>query len=385
MHYATATSLIILLLSVGLFPSAISAVCEGIFQAWEQMRYIAYVNVPVNIAKMAGAYFLLWRNQALYTVILVLLASFFAIAGIEVWILLRRFPPQRVSVSLSFSLATIRSAFTFLAIDKVVAIESSLNIILLSKLATETEVGLFSAATQLMVPLVLIYQSIAQSILPVMCRKVEPGFQALKRIAEHTMELLLALALPTIAGIFFLGQWLLSVLYKNPAFIHAVPALRITAWILITQVFTNVLGQVLLASHREKVTLKIAIVDVLVTLVAGWPLISRFGLRGAAMTLLLSRTVACIQHYVPVSRLLSGIPLVKIVWKPVVAASCMAAYLALAAGHGSILAGVVATLIYSAALLALSILTCGGIRQFKARFAYAWSESPAVTHEEVRP
>jgi hypothetical protein len=63
----------------------------------------------------------------------------------------------------------------------------------------------------------------------------------------------------------------------------------------------------------------------------------------------------------------------------------MAAYLALAAGHGSILAGVFATLIYSAALLALSILTCGGIRQFKARFAYAWSESPAVTHEEVRP
>jgi O-antigen/teichoic acid export membrane protein len=384
MHYAPATNLVILVLSLGLFPYAISAVCEGIFQAWERMRYIACVNVPANVAKMVAAYLLLAGNERLYTVILILLGSFFAIAGIEVWILLRRFPAQQASISFPFSLATIRSAFTFLAIDKAVAIESSLNIIFLSKLATETEVGLYSAATQLMVPLILVYQSIAQSIFPVMCRKVEPGFQALKQIAEHAMEMLLVLALPTIAGIFFFGQWLLSVLYKNPAFFQAVPALRIMAWILITQVFTNVLGQVLWASHRERVTLRIVIVDVLVTLVAGWPLISRFGLRGAAMTLLLSRTVACIQHYIPVSRLFSGIPLGKIMWKPLVAASCMAAYLALAAGHGRILAGVSATVIYGAALLALSILACGGIRQFKARFPYAWSESPSETHEEVR-
>jgi O-antigen/teichoic acid export membrane protein len=254
LHYPPATNLVILLLSLGLIPYAISAVCEGIFQAWERMRYIAYVNVPVNIAKMVGAYLLLSRGQGLYTVILILLSSFFAIAGMEVWILLRRFPLRPATISFPFSLATIRSASTFLGIDGAVAIESSLNVILLSKLATETQVGLYSAATQLMVPLVLVYQSIAQSIFPVMCRRVEPGFQTLRRIAEQAIELLLVLALPAVAGIFFLGQWGLSVLYKNQAFLQAAPALRIIAWILILQVFTNVLGQVLVATHREKVT-----------------------------------------------------------------------------------------------------------------------------------
>jgi hypothetical protein len=102
------------------------------------------------------------------------------------------------------------------------------------------------------------------------------------------------------------------------------------------------------------------------------------------MTLLLSRLVACVQHYIPVSRLFSGIPLGKIVWKPVVAASCMAAYLALAAGQGSILAGVSATLIYGAVLLTLTILACRGIRKFKARFPYAWSEFLSGRREEVR-
>src|SRR5436853_374082 len=147
-----ATSLIVLLLSVGLFPYAIAAVCEGIFQACERMRYIACVNVPANIAKIGGAYLLLSRNHGLYTVILILLASFFAVAGIEVYLILRRFPAQRASISIPFCLATVRSAITFLAIDKLVALESSLNVILLSKLASESEVGLYSAASQLLVP-----------------------------------------------------------------------------------------------------------------------------------------------------------------------------------------------------------------------------------------
>jgi O-antigen/teichoic acid export membrane protein len=275
---------------------------------------------------------------------------------------------------LSFSLATIRSASTFLGIDGAVAIESSLNIILLSKLATETQVGLYSAATQLMVPLVLVYQSIAQSIFPVMCRRVEPGFQTLKRIAEQAIELLLVLALPTVAGIFFLGQWALSVLYKNRAFLQAVPALRIIAWILLFQVFTNVLGQVLVATHREKITLRIAVVDMLLNLVAGSFLISRFGLRGAAITLLLTRLAACLQHYVPVARLFSGISLAKIAWKPILAAACMAVYLALPTGRVGILTGFSATLIYMIALIALAIWASGGLRQFKEKYFVLLSE-----------
>jgi O-antigen/teichoic acid export membrane protein len=384
MHYSPATNLIVLMLSLGLFPYAIAAVCEGIFQAWERMRYIACVNVPANIGKIGAAYLLLSRNRGLYTVILILLASFFAVAAIEVWLILRRFPAQRASISIPFCLATVRSAITFLAIDKLIALESSLNVILLSKLASETDVGLYSAATQLLVPLALVYQSIAQSIFPVMCRKVEPGYQVLKRIAEQATELLLALALPTVTGIYFLGNWALTLLYKRPAFLEAVPALRIMVWILIFQVFTSVLGQVLLACHREKVTLRIIIVVLLATLVGGWPLISHYGLRGAAITMLLTRLIACIQHYIPVSRLLSGLPLSKIVWKPFVAASCMAAYLALARGQGNVLAGVSATLIYGAALLVLGLLACGGIREFKARLFYSWSGFPPARHEEVR-
>jgi len=373
MGYPADTTRVILLLSLGLFPYAISALCEGIFQAWEQMRYIAFVNVPVNIAKIGAALVLLLTSHGLYAVVLILLSSLIVAAGSEIWIVLRRFPPQRASLDLHFSLVTIRSAITFLGIDGTIAVMSSINVLLLSKLASETEVGIYSAATQLMVPLLLVYQSIAQSIFPLMCRKVEPGFQSLKRIAVQAIEVLLVLALPAVAGLFFLGEWVLSVLYKNPTFLQASPALRIMAWVLISQVFTAVLGQVLVASHREKVTLRIVAVDTLVNLLVGWPLIRFFGLRGAAIALLMTRLVDCFQHYIPVSRLFSGIPLAKITWRPIVAAACMVAYLLVAAGGGS-LRGVSATLIYAAVLLALIIRASGGLRQFKDKYLLLWSE-----------
>lgn len=368
LNYPADTTLVILSTSLGLFPYAISALCEGIFQAWEKMHLIPYVNVPVNIAKVGCAFFLLTRGSGLYAVILVLLCSLFAVALFEVWILLRKFPSQPASVDLPFCLATFRSAVTFLGIDGTIAVMSSLNVLLLSKLATETQVGLYSAATQLMVPLLLVYQSIGQSVFPLMCRKVEPGFQTLKRISEQVIEVLLVLALPAVAALYFLGDWALLRLYKNPAFLEAFPAVRIIAWVLISQVFTSVLGQVLVASHREKVTLRIVAVDAIVNLVLGWPLIRVFGLRGAAVALLMTRLVDCCQHYIPVSRLFSGIPVARIIWKPMVAGASMAAYFLLPTNQVGIWRGVSAMAIYCAALILLTIWSSGGLRQFRRKY-----------------
>lgn len=381
-HYTGGTKLVVLLLSLGLLPNAISAVCDGIFQAWERMHYIAYVNVPSNLTKMAGACLLLFWNRGLYTVILLLLGAFYAVACAELWLVISRFdiqpaPGQHGAIDLRFALRTLRSASTFLGIDGTCAIAGNLNIILLSKLSGEKDVGLFSAATQLMVPLLLVYQSIAQSIFPVMCRKIEPGLRTLKRICERAMEVLLMLAVPTVAGVFFFGQWALSILYKNHAFVEAVPALRVVAWILVPQVFSSVLGQVLVATHHEKITLKIAMVSGALNLVVGWPLIRRYGLLGAASILVVTSVVGCILHYVPVARLLSGISVLKIIWKPMVAAGCMALYIALAIARADILTGFSATLVYLAVLVVLAVWASGGVRQFKEKYLLIVPRKPA--------
>lgn len=374
MHYSAGTSFFIALLSLGLVPYTVSAVCEAIFQAWEQMHYIAYVNVPMNILKVGAAFLFLSRNAGLNVIVLILVSSLVIVAGIESWIVLTHFPARDGSIDLRFAIATMRSSVTFLGIDGTLAVMSTLNFLLLSKVATEVDVGLYNATTQVVTPLLLVYQSVAQSVFPVMCRRVEPGYENLKRIADQAIELLLVMALPAIAGLFFMGDRVLLLLYRNPVFLQAFPALRIVTWLLSFQVFTSILGQVLVASHHERVTLRIVVVDTLINLVAGWPLIHFFGLSGAAFALLLTRLVDCCQHYFPVARLFSGIPLARIAWKPILATVCMTGYLAVDRGRTKLLTGIYAGLIYSTVLLILTMWACGGYRQFRDRYRPLFSE-----------
>ena len=180
MNYAADTASIILLLSLGLLPYSLSAIYEAVFKGWERMHYIAYANVPANIAKVILGFVMLSHGYGLYHVVIVLVATRVIIAGVEWWLIIKHITRPHIRIDLRFSLAMTRTAGTFLGIDGIIALWASLNILLLSKLAGVTAVGLYSAAAQLMVPVMLVYQSIVVSIFPMMCRKFDSSFQNLK-------------------------------------------------------------------------------------------------------------------------------------------------------------------------------------------------------------
>lgn len=184
----------------------------------------------------------------------------------------------------------------------------------------------------------------------------------------------MALAVPTAICLFFLADSALLLLYGAEEFVAASVALRIMVWTVILRALTRGLGQVLLASLREKVTMRIVAIDVSVNLVIGVILISQFGLVGAALTALVSRIVDFSQHYVCISRLVSKIALGSLIWKPVVAGACMAVYLAMVINQGILLTVVFAGVLYGGVLLALTMWSIGGPGQLKYRYLHLLSK-----------
>jgi O-antigen/teichoic acid export membrane protein len=368
MGYSTDTAVVILLISIGLLPYSLSAICEAIFQAWERMSFIAYANVPANVAKVVLAFVLLSLGYGLYDLILLMLFSLAVVVIIEWWLMLRYIARPAMKLDLPFSMSLIKVSATFFGIDGIIAIMGSVNILLLSKLAGEEEVGLYSSANQLMVPLMLIYQGVVLSVYPMMCRRFDTSPQSLKRISEYLIELLLVIALPVVVGLFFLAGPALFLLYGNEDFVLASEILRIMIWTSVLTALTNVLGQVLWASLREKVTLRIVAVDGLVGLLLGVILIGPFGLVGAAVAALLTKVVDFLQHYVSVSKLLHGVPLGKLAWKPAVASAFMGGFLALSQDQDITLTIIFAGLLYSGVLFALAAWSSGGLRRLKARY-----------------
>ena len=372
-NYSPGTTEFILLVSLGVLPFSLSVICKAVFQAWEQMHYIAWANVPVHIAKVGLAFLLLWSGYGLFELILLFLASYVIILALEWWLILRYITRPRLSIDRSFSLVMIRSAAPFLGITGIVAINTSLDLLLLSRLTSEIEVGLYNAALQLITPLIILYETIMLSVFPEMCRRFTISIESLKRFSGPVLELLLAIAIPIMIGLLFLAEPVLLLLYGDADFVLASPALNILAWTLVLWAFTHVLGRALVASLREKVPFRIVLISTLMKLLLGLILISQYGLVGAAVSALLAAFAEALMHYISTSRLLFRMPIISLVWKPVVASACMAAYLALVQNQGFFLIVVSASAVYSFALLVLMILSNGGIRQFTAKYQHLWS------------
>jgi O-antigen/teichoic acid export membrane protein len=381
--YSESTTSTILLVGLGLLPFALTVVCEAVFQAVEKARYMVWAQVPVNVVKVGLAYLLLSHGYGLLHLAILLLVCHGLVAGVEWWLMLRYVTrplsslPGSVMVSVARAVGSswnmARSAFTFLGVDTFIAIGASSNIILLSALADERAVGIYSAAAQLMVPVTLIYHNAVLGAFPTICRKFAGDAADAMQVLGTVIALLFALAVPAAVGLFFLGDSALLILYGDHDFLTAAASLRIMVWTLIPAALTAVLGQVLFASVREKVTLRIVAIDALVGLFVGVLLITKFGAIGAAATAVVTRIVDVIQHYIPVSKLMAGVSLVDLCWKPIMAGTCMVVYLAVAGTDGFVLPAASAGAVYVGALLVLAFVTTSRPRRIRLGMSHVRS------------
>ena len=373
MGYDASTASVVLLLSAGLIPYALSAICEAVFQGWERMRLIAIANIPVNALKIALSFAVLRMGLGLNWVILLLVSSYVTIVVIEWVIVLAQITVPRIRFRWSVAVWLARSTITFLGIDGIIAITGSLNVILLSKFRGETDVGLYNAGTQLMVPVSLIYGSIVVSVFPLMCRRYEPTLQGIKRIGERVIELMLSVALPTTVGLFLLSRTAISLLYGS-GLDRATLSMQIMVWGLILSAMTSILGQVLVASLRERVTLRIVAIDLIVSVVAGVVLIWQFGYVGAAATALLTRAVDTFLHYQPVANLFTPSVMVAAIWKPAVATGAMAVVYFEMSRHGEFIAAIGCAVAYAMAFVGLMLVDANGPKNVKTRYQYLWTD-----------
>jgi O-antigen/teichoic acid export membrane protein len=371
--YRPDTALLILLLCLGLVPSSLSAICEALFLAWEQMWYIAGVNVFANIIRIGAGFFILVHSQSLFHLIVLLLVCHVLVLIMNWWLIARRISWPVPVTNVNALRELFRASSPFLGIDVVTAVSSSLNVILLSRLTGEVDVGLFNATSQLLVPIALICQSTALSVFPALCQRYDGTGISLQPITERVAELLVAIALPVSIGLWFLAEPTLALLYGSGDFLQSRTILRIAVWSVVLSALTSILGQVILASRHEKATLRIVLVDGLVSLILGGILVWQLGVVGAAISLVCVKLVDFIQHYLVVTNLLGSLRVSKLFWKPGLATVVLAAYLLVAANLHLGLIVVGGILIYAVALGGLNIWSSGGLQQFKAKYSSLWS------------
>ena len=374
LDYETDTAWTILLVSLGLLPFSLCIICESIFQAWEKMHFIAQANIPRNIVFILLAVLILSRGYNIYFLGLLMPISYILMLGIERWLLVRNITRPRARLDPRFSTGMAKSASAFLGFQVIIAATGSFMYILLSKVGSESEVGLYNAATQLMAPVTLVYQSVVMSVFPLMCQKFDLGIGGLKRVSDRLIELLLTIAIPAAIALFFLAGDILLLIYGNAGFAQAAIIIRFLVVSLLLHAFTAVLGRVLLASHREKIVLRIVIIQTTITILLGFLLVSLYGLAGAVITALVGAVLDFALHYVETSKLFPNVIPWRSLWKAALASLGMIAILALPTHLNVWVAALLACGIYAGIWLGMAILSAGGIARLKTRYLTLWSE-----------
>ena len=371
MNYSADTTWIIMLISFGLIPYSLSAVCEAIFQAHEQIRWITLANVPVSLLRGLAAFWMLSAGLDLRWIGILFLVTF-TITWLLEWILLtRHIAPPNWSGPPALFVQIARMAVPFIGLQGIIAITNSILPLFLSKSSGEVQVGLFNAANQIMAPVLLVSQSVVVSLFPRLCQKYDTGQQALRQTTDRLTELLFAVTVPAVIGLIFYARFVLLLIYDKEIFAISALLLQVMACSLLFRAITSVLGRVLMASGRERTLLRILIIETIICLALAFTLIPRWGVLGAAFAGLIVTFFDLVLHLPPIFRLLGGLSLGRSAWKAINASLVLIIWLVFAMGVqlNPWLGILVSLFLYPVVWLILALLESGGWRRLLERYA----------------
>lgn len=289
MGYEPGTRRVIVLLSLATLPYALSMMTESVIRGREKMHLIAIANIPGNVGMLAAGYYMLSAGYGVPTLAVVMVAARIGTLLFAHTLLQRAVTDAQTPVSLSARRACklLRQSLVFLMSEGMIVIGASLNALILSKFANESDIALLSASYQILQPVLMIYRSVGDSTLPALSAASHQGAGMIANIGLVLMRLLLRLGIPAAVAIFVFAEDILGLVYGNPAFRSGAFVLQILVVGLVINLVNPVLGQGLLALGKEKVVLRIVAIDLAVTL-GGIVLIDQYGLMGAALATLMT-------------------------------------------------------------------------------------------------
>lgn len=193
------------------------------------------------------------------------------------------------------------------------------DILMLGKLVSESEVGLYAAAVRIIDVVVLAPRILATAVYPAMRRsRDEDGPAATAVFVGDSTRL--SLILCSAIG---LGVWILAPLalrwIPGEAFLPATPALRILSFGIVLQSASYMIGRLLFADERETDFLWIGGISLAMNVVLNSILIPRMGIDGAAWATVAAYSANATLYFVFARRRGFPLPLHRSLLGPVLA------------------------------------------------------------------
>jgi len=303
----------------GVFPTVITSFTEAIFLAFEKAKYVAFLSVAENVAKVALGMLAIWTGHGMVFLFWILLALRILACIANLAIL--RSQVCRLKMRLDFSalkeLVHVTPVFSINLLLTVLF--GRVDVILLSKLAGFTAVGLYSAAQRIILLLLTLSISFKRAIFPPLCARWSVSPADTKRMYQMSIKYTAILGGFAVVGVAQLGSVVLTLLYGK-SFGDAHVTLLIMSAALIPGFVFPVCAALLVAVNWQSLDLAGSIVRLVLLVGLNFALVGRFDHVGAGIAFSVASLVFLVLQQACVNWAAFPAGHMQLLWRPVAAA-----------------------------------------------------------------
>lgn len=313
-------------LSASLIPFTLALVCQSISRGFEKLEDIAIATVAGNGLKAVLGWFVLFKGYGLVHLMGVILGSNCLVLFISLWFVLKRISPdlRRIfKIDIGFCRWIIAASPVFALIFIFSAIRQNIDILMLTKMMGEREVGFYSAASKLVNIGALGISFYIMAVQPVIFRLFKSSMKKFEMVCLESIRYFFIMMFPIIVVATFLGDKFIVLIFGKE-FLPSAYVLSILIWLLILTGFNQIFANALVASNYQKINLLGNIISMVSNILLNLLLIPRFGFIGAGIASVISALVILIYQHSFVAKHLFKVNYFSLAKKPFIGMVLMA-------------------------------------------------------------
>jgi O-antigen/teichoic acid export membrane protein len=284
LDYSAEAARVIAVFSLILAFNGLSTTFTAVYQGTQRVIYAAIGAIVEKVLVCLLAVVLLSLGFGV-----IAMAGVFVVGSVAGALLqglfLRRVARIELRLDRSVIGALVRNAIPFFAFWVLGSLYYRLDTILLSKLTGAEVLGWYGAAYRLFDTLVFLPNIVASAILfPILAQLSTQSRPALRRAMGKGLDTILIVGMPISVGLFTLAEPIIHLIYRQPEFLNAIPALQWLAIGLLLLYVNSILGVTLVSLNEERKLTLVAALALVLNLSLNLALIPRFQHIGAAAT-----------------------------------------------------------------------------------------------------
>jgi len=325
----------------------------SIFRAFEQMHYDASIKILRMLILVGMVFYAIKNNFGLFGASLAFPLTELIVFIITASIVYSKFIKISFRFDYEFSKGMLKKSSLFCLSLVFSGLFIYIDSIMLSKIRSTAEVGIYSAAAYIMLALIFIPVMYGNAIYPVISRFYINSKKSLKFAYEKSFKYMLIIGLPISAGIFVLSEKIILLLYGQQYMASSMVLAILSGYLFLR--FLNVTSGFTLSSiNRQGSRVFSQGIAALTSIVSNLILIPMYGFVGAAIATVVTEIIFFSIYSSFIVRYGLKIKFIRIFIRPIIAVAIM--IFSLSFVENLFIAVILGAFVYIGSLIAFGVI-----------------------------